>query len=181
MMKIERVDSLSSADVAACDFSLDVTCEALAPFDGDALGKVAAVTPYRKSYEFKERPLVGGSASRDCFLAVAKDGDQVRAYVLAAATWNNCAQIEDFAVDRSSRRQGIGRLLMNAVLDWAKEVGLPIVRLETQSNNVPACHFYQRYGFRLGGFDRHLYDALALERPETALFWYLFVEDGERQ
>ena len=85
--------------------------------------------------------------------------------------------IEDLAVDRSVRRSGIGSLLMDIAAEWTKELGLPTIRLETQSNNVPACRFYQRYGFKLGGFDRYLYSALDLQRHETALYWYLFVGD----
>jgi ribosomal protein S18 acetylase RimI-like enzyme len=65
---------------------------------------------------------------------------------------------------------------MDEAVVWAREKNLPGIRLETQSNNVAACRFYYRYGFRLGGFDRQLYAALGMEHPEVALYWYLFLE-----
>ena len=43
----------------------------------------------------------------------------------------------------------------------------------TQSNNVAACRLYERFGFRLGGFDRDLYRRLDPATQEVALFWYL--------
>ena len=54
----------------------------------------------------------------------------------------------------------------------------PGIRLETQTNNVTACRFYQRYGFKIGGFDKYLYTALGKEREEIALYWYLFLSAG---
>lgn len=50
------------------------------------------------------------------------------------------------------------------------------IRLETQSNNLPAYRFYASYGFRLGGFDRLLYVAIDGIETKTALFWYLFLD-----
>ncbi len=46
--------------------------------------------------------------------------------------------------------------------------------LETQDNNLQACRFYQRMGFRLGGVNTMLYKNFRKSvRDETALFWYL--------
>ena len=46
--------------------------------------------------------------------------------------------------------------------------------LETQDNNLQACRFYQRIGFRLGGVNTMLYKNFRKPvRDETALFWYL--------
>ena len=68
---------------------------------------------------------------------------------------------------------GVGRALMDRAIAWAVERGLPGVRAETQSNNVPACKLYESCGFRLGGFDRDLYRGLDEGTTEVALFWYL--------
>ena len=61
---------------------------------------------------------------------------------------------------------------MDRAVAWAIERGLPGIRLETQDNNVPACRFYEAYGFHLGGFDCDLYRGLDGETKEIALFWY---------
>jgi streptothricin acetyltransferase len=52
--------------------------------------------------------------------------------------------------------------------------GLPGVRLETQSNNVAACRFYERQGFVLKGFDADLYRGEMPGTREIALFWYFW-------
>ena len=45
------------------------------------------------------------------------------------------------------RRQGVGRLLVGAILDWARQRGARTLRLMVTSNNEPAISFYQRLGF----------------------------------
>ena len=55
---------------------------------------------------------------------------------------------------------------MDRIADWARDKGLGAIRLETQSNNVAACSFYQRYGFVLGGYDRFLYRELGSDTAE---------------
>ncbi|MEW6644145.1 MAG: GNAT family N-acetyltransferase [Pseudomonadota bacterium] len=174
MLIIERVRRLILADIAACDFSFEITSEMTPPYE-DSFRDVTAVAPYRKAYEFEADLFSREENSDDRLIIVARDPHQVRAYLCASRSWNNYAQIDDFAVDRSMRRSGVGRRLMDEAVGWARTLELPGVRLETQSNNVAACRFYQRYGFRRGGFDRFLYSALGQERDEVALFWYLFL------
>jgi len=63
---------------------------------------------------------------------------------------------------------------MDEAVRWTTEIGLSTIRLETQNTNVPACRFYERYGFKLGGYDQYLYDAIEKqEKKEIALFYYL--------
>ncbi|MDX0430819.1 GNAT family N-acetyltransferase [Sinorhizobium medicae] len=109
---------------------------------------------------------------RVLFACLAKS--ELVGYVSVSRDWNGCAIIDDIAVARPYRRHGIaGELLDHAVM-WTRAVGLGAVRLETQSNNVAACRFYQSYGFALGGYDRFLYREIDPEKQdEVALFWYL--------
>lgn len=176
-MKVERVRQLTAADIAACDFSFEVTSEMTPPYE-DCARDVKAVDPYQKAYEFEADLFSSDQDHDDRLIAVVKDADRVRGYLLASRSWNNYAQIDDFAVDREVRSAGIGRKLMDEVVKWAKASRLPGLRLETQSNNMAACRFYQRYGFACGGFDRFLYATLEHEREEVALYWYLFFDSG---
>jgi len=43
---------------------------------------------------------------------------------------------------------------------------------ETQTNNWPACNFYRKLGFQLGGIDDHLYSNEDVALREVALFWW---------
>ena len=49
------------------------------------------------------------------------------------------------------RQQGIGRLLVNDVLDWARGRDARTLQLMVTSNNEPAIRFYQRLGFTRTG------------------------------
>ncbi len=89
--------------------------------------------------------------------------------------WNNYALVDDFAVAPKFRRRGIGRALMDRAIEWAKEKGLPGMFLETQDINVPACLFYENYGYQLRGFDMDLYKVTDPLLDEVALFWYLMI------
>ena len=49
------------------------------------------------------------------------------------------------------RRAGVGRELVDAVLDWARGHGVDDVRLTVTSNNASAIGFYRRLGFAFTG------------------------------
>jgi ribosomal protein S18 acetylase RimI-like enzyme len=172
-MQIKRVPGITAAELKDADFSFDVSEEAHPPFEDFALSRIVAVAPHRKRYPIDFEMLARTDPGRS-MIAAANDVRRIVGYIAVLRAWNHCAQVEDFAVDRGFRHHGIGRLLMHEAIAWAHELNLPMLRLETQSNNVPACRFYQRMGFRLGGFDRHLYSAIdGPQQNEIALFWYL--------
>ncbi len=49
------------------------------------------------------------------------------------------------------RKQGVGRLLVNAVLDWARSRNARMLHLMVTSNNESAIRFYDRLGFSRTG------------------------------
>ena len=87
--------------------------------------------------------------------------------------WNRFAYVEDLVVNPEYRGMGIGRMLLERGIQWAREHDFPGVMLETQDDNVPACALYQNCGFVLSGFDRSVYEAINPNTKETALYWYL--------
>jgi ribosomal protein S18 acetylase RimI-like enzyme len=91
----------------------------------------------------------------------AYDNDQLMGVIICTArSWNNTLYIENIHVSEFYRKQGIGGLLLNRVLQHASIQGFRHVELETQNTNVPAISFYQRNGFDITGFNYHLYDGL---------------------
>lgn len=168
---IRRGDRACLDLLARCDFSFEVTAEICDPFDGERTLPVDP--PYRKSYGFDVDELTRYLESSEGALFVAEVNGSPIGYVAVSRGWNNYALIEDIAVDASQRRSGVARLLIDMAVGWARGAGLAGLRLETQSNNVAACRFYKRYGFVLGGHDRHLYRAMHPGTREEALFWYL--------
>ncbi|PUA29237.1 MAG: hypothetical protein B0W54_01140 [Cellvibrio sp. 79] len=173
-MTITRTTNLTHKDINHCDFSFEITSELAPPYDD--LSKIKNFPkPFNKSYGFEESDFL--NVDDDKMLAVAKVSDLICGYVLVSKSWNGFAQIDDVAVDKKFRKSGLGRLLINDAIDWAREQQLVGVRLETQSVNVSACHFYKKMGFEFGGFDKYLYRAIPDVKDEVALYWcYLFNE-----
>lgn len=170
---VEPADGRFVSDFAGCDFFFEVTSEALPPFTGPGLGDVAPVESCIKTYGSDPDELVETAAGPDAALFTARLDGQLAGYIALSKAWNGYAEVDDIAVDKDARRAGVARALMDRAVSWARERGLPGIRLETQSNNVAACRFYERYGFELAGHDRHLYSALTPGTHEIALFWYL--------
>ncbi|WDZ76072.1 GNAT family N-acetyltransferase [Ensifer adhaerens] len=169
---VAPVDDRFVADFAGCDFSFEVISEALPPFTGPGLGAVARVEAYTKTYEADPKELTDAATELDAALFCARINGRLAGYIALSKAWNGFAEVDDIAVDREARRTGVAKALMDLAVSWAKEQGLPGIRLETQSNNVGACRFYERYGFELAGYDRHLYSALTPGTREIALYWY---------
>jgi GNAT superfamily N-acetyltransferase len=68
------------------------------------------------------------------------------------------AIVENVVVDESCRRLGVGRALMEAVVDRCREAGCYKVQLLSRTHRLGAHDFYARIGFEASatGFRRHL-------------------------
>jgi ribosomal protein S18 acetylase RimI-like enzyme len=64
-------------------------------------------------------------------------------------------------VDKSARRRGLGRELLNAFIEVAREKKFTFIELSVEADNAAAIAMYTRAGFRIarsfkeGAFDRH--------------------------
>ncbi|MES1177266.1 MAG: GNAT family N-acetyltransferase [Myxococcales bacterium] len=88
-------------------------------------------------------------------ILVAERDNEVVGYAYARLEprdWNNlldaCGALHDIFVSESVRRQGVARLLVEAVRDRLREQGAPRVVLHTASKNATARHFFASVGFR---------------------------------
>jgi streptothricin acetyltransferase len=88
------------------------------------------------------------------------------------SNWNGYALIEDIAVAKDYRKNGVGTALLNKAIEWAKEKHYSGLMLETQDINVSACHFYAKNHFLIGAVDTMLYSNFSTAN-EIAIFWYL--------
>lgn len=71
-------------------------------------------------------------------------------------------------VDRASRRQGIGHMLLDAIEERLREDGASAILLEVAIDNTVAQEFYTRHGFvragRIPGYYLDRIDALVMEK-----------------
>ena len=173
-IRIDEIDRQNLKDANQCHYAFVVeSVLALAAENGVIRHAVVPIPPYEKRYPPNEVDYTAYIDNADQTVFFAYVDDQLAGEIVIRQWWNKFAYIEDIAVASRFRRSGVGRKLIERAIYWAKKKELPGIMLETQNNNVAACRFYERCGFELGGFDRHLYRALHPDTKEIALYWYL--------
>jgi ribosomal protein S18 acetylase RimI-like enzyme len=85
--------------------------------------------------------------------------------------WNRRAILQHLYVTSEARRLGVGKALVGAAIDRARELNARCVWVETQTVNYAAVQFYRKMGFAWCGFDSSLYDPVEVSVAEVALFF----------
>jgi len=67
------------------------------------------------------------------------------------------AELHNMAVDQTAKRQGIGRLLLSALIQTAQGRGVEVIHLEVRAGNAPAIALYEGLGFQRVGLRRGYY------------------------
>jgi len=67
------------------------------------------------------------------------------------------AELEQIAVKKAARQQGIGRRLLEAAIAEAEKRGIREIRLEVRAGNIPAIALYHTLGFRDVGLRKGYY------------------------
>ena len=172
---ILRLNQALSPLLPRAEQPFDIIGRLIPTYDGHGwqLSEQLLSIPYQKTYpvEAFDPAQYLNSPTRAAFVAML--GEECVGSIRVSARWNRNAFIEDIAVNRAHRGRGIGTALMDAATLWGRENALHGACLETQDNNLLACRFYLKYGFKLGSIDTMLYDAFPQTRGEKALFFYL--------
>lgn len=78
------------------------------------------------------------------------------------------SELLTIGVKREKQGQGLGRALMNAVLDFCKAQKAECMFLEVRISNEPALRLYQSSGFEIVGLRPHYYEAAGGHPAEDA-------------
>lgn len=178
-MEIRRATSLTSKDISGRDFTFEISAEVAKPYDALTRDETIMTNPIptnKKDFGFDESEFEN-ITDHDAALFTIVEDEIVYGYIHATRSWNNMVEIRWIVLDVSIRGHGYGKMLLDEVLKWARQLGVAGIRLESQSNNVAACRFYKRYGFKFGGYDEYLYRGIPQNKQETALFWYFMLEE----
>jgi GNAT superfamily N-acetyltransferase len=91
----------------------------------------------------------------DAVVLVAERGGAIAGYAFAGIeprSWKELREeagfIHDLVVEERSRRQGVGRALLEAAIAWLREQGVPRVVLWTAEPNVASHRLFAALGFR---------------------------------
>jgi N-acetylglutamate synthase-like GNAT family acetyltransferase len=103
------------------------------------------------------------------FIAESETGEK-----LGLATWffkEDSCELVTLSVE--PKHQGVGTILLNAVIDEARQAGSRRLWMMTTNDNLSALRFYQKRGFRLAAFYRGVVDsARAVKRTIPILGEY---------
>ena len=68
------------------------------------------------------------------------------------------AEIPNVCVKSSARKQGVGKKMMNALIEEAKKLGISTLFLEVRESNVAARALYKSLGFAEDGIRKNFYE-----------------------
>lgn len=109
-----------------------------------------------------DKPTFAALDRTDIFVSAVVDERVIGYLMVLAPEWASsvpepAAEITDLAVDRSARRGGVGRALVEAATDWARGRSFRALWVEPRADNAAAIEFYLSLGFRISGFNDRLY------------------------
>ncbi len=111
----------------------------------------------RVAYPRDRDQLIAQWRQCDGFLVADESGRLAGYAALSAQAAEDAAWIKDLVVERTHRRQGMGRLLLEAAGAWAKARGLHRLLIEMQTKNYPAICFCEKHGLAFCGFNDRYY------------------------
>ncbi|MEK4667788.1 GNAT family N-acetyltransferase [Niallia sp. FSL R7-0271] len=97
-------------------------------------------------------------------------GDEYIGQIRLIKDWNKFCYIENIAVCKDYRKNGVGKTLFATAEQWAIQMSLRGISLEAQDDNLLACKFYIKQGMELGGVDtlKHAFHP----NIDKTLYWY---------
>lgn len=115
--------------------------------------------------------------SPDAFLDMVKREDSL--YVVATVgeepigccgVTNACGDgdINNVVVDEAWRNKGVGKKMLEVLMEWGKETGIENYTLEVRVSNAPAIHLYEKLGFESAGIRPGFYDK---PREDAVIMW----------
>lgn len=107
------------------------------------------------SYEIASRfAAIHNSAAHQLFVARNAEGGRAVGWIHVTIETLSLlgeprADVSALVVDEACRGSGVGRALLAAAEDWAREQGLSLVRIRTNTKRERAHRFYEKSGYSL--------------------------------
>lgn len=95
---------------------------------------------------------------QDALFLVAEEEEQIRGYI-GVLTVLDEGDITNVSVDKKSQGQGVGKALVQGLIDKTAEAGVTTLHLEVRESNVSAIALYEKMGFEKTGVRKNYYEA----------------------
>lgn len=121
------------------------------------LGQIAQIEKASFSMPWSEKSFEEALDNPNAFYVVAEEEGRVAGYCGAYLILDE-ADVNQVAVDSSRRNQGIGKKLMEALLERLEQAGASAVTLEVRKSNQAAIALYESLGFATEGIRKNFYE-----------------------
>ncbi len=119
-----------------------------------------------EDYDFEEM--------KDCVFIAAYDKEQCIGLAVIQDYWTRYMYLYDLKVNSRYRGQGTAKALMEKAKEIALEKGYKGIYTIGQDNNLAACKFYIKNGFKIGGFDNKVYSGTKQQDKADIIFYWDF-------
>ena len=107
---------------------------------------------------------------QDALFLVAVENEEILGYIGILMVPDD-GDITNVAVKKSRQGEGIGKLLIEGMIEASGKQGVRNIFLEVRKSNAPAIHLYEKYGFVTEGVRKNYYDlpkedALVMKRTD---------------
>lgn len=123
----------------------------------DDLEQVVEIEQQNFSVPWTENGFFSFLLRSDTLFLVAKEEDRILGYMGIMMVLDE-GEITNVSVAQTARRRGVGRLLVQTMLDKMRRVGLNMIHLEVRKSNTPAIRLYEQFAFGRDGERKNYYE-----------------------
>lgn len=95
--------------------------------------------------------------NRNTTYIVAKENDEIVGFA-GLSTCLDEATLNNIVVKKSHRNRGIGGELLEALIELCSDLSMRTFTLEVDTENAPAIHLYEKFGFKNLGIRKNYYN-----------------------
>ncbi len=123
----------------------------------DDLEQVVEIEQQNFSVPWTENGFFSFLLRSDTLFLVAKEEDRILGYMGIMMVLDE-GEITNVSVAQTARRRGVGRLLVQTMLDKMRRAGLDMIHLEVRKSNTPAIRLYEQFAFVQDGERKNYYE-----------------------
>lgn len=121
------------------------------------LEAVAALEAQTFSMPWSEQGFADTLMREDVLFLVASEGEQLLGYVGVYCTADE-GEITNVAVAKAARRHGVGRALLEELIETLAQRSISRIVLEVRVSNEPAIRLYEQMDFSVVGTRKNFYE-----------------------
>ena len=165
MIEIQLIDEAHKKDIRLKNDSFPLYGRLVPSYNGKQWSYTTQKFPPEECGEmtFPDEPYDYDKMAECTFFVGAYAGERCVGLAVLERSFFKYLYLSDLKVASGCRGKGVGRMLIERCMEIAKEQKMQGVSLTVQDNNLSACLFYLKVGFRIGGLDTETYNGTSQE------------------